>query len=147
MWDKLENDPEYAAIAQQIWAHGFEPIDELDEEKIEERLEDRAKQIERAVAATETLREKGVEVIFVRNPSEGHYAMREPMYDPRAETWDVLIEKTGALGVHWMDHEELQGFWLPEWSHVAGSQADRYTQAVYQVIQRERESRKSKTVE
>jgi hypothetical protein len=69
------------------------------------------------------------------------------MYDPRAETWDVLIEKTGALGVHWMDHEELQGFWLPEWSHVAGSQADRYTQAVYQVIQRERESRKSKTVE
>jgi hypothetical protein len=147
MWDKLETDPEYAAVAQQIWAHGFEPYDELDEEEIEKNLESRAKQIERAVAATNALREKGAEVIFVRNPAEGHYAIREPTYNPRAETWDVLIEKTGALGIHWMDHEALQGFWLPEWSHIAGSEADRYTKALYEVIQTERKLRNAKSAE
>lgn len=41
-------------------------------------------------------------------------------------------------GVHWQDHEELQAYWLPEWSHLSGSEADRYTQALYHVIQRER---------
>jgi len=63
--------------------------------------------------------------------------MLEPMYNPRAETWDVLIEKTDALGIHWLDHEELQGFYLPEWSHMTGSEADRFTKALYHVIQRE----------
>ena len=147
MWDKLETHPEYAVVAQEIWAHGFEPIDELDEEEIAEGLESREKQIERAVAATAALQEKGADVIFVRNPSEGHYSISEPMFNPRAETWDVLIEKSGALGVHWMDHEELQGFWLPEWSHVAGSQAERYTEALYAVIQREREARSTEAAE
>ena len=147
MWEKLENDPEYAAMAQQIWAHGFEPYDELDEEEIEKNLESRSKEIERAVAATKALREKGAEVIFVRNPAEGHYAIREPTYNPRAETWDVLIEKTGALGIHWMDHEALQGFWLPEWSHIAGSEADDYTKALYAVIQQERELRNANSAE
>jgi hypothetical protein len=51
-----------------------------------------------------------------------------------------LIEKSGALGIHWQDHEELQGYWLPEWSHLSGSEADRYTKALYHVIQRERAS-------
>ena len=84
------------------------------------------------------LHKRGIDVIFVRNPAEGHYAMSEPMMNPRAETWDVLIEKTGALGIHWMDHEELQGFYLPEWSHMTGEGADRYTKALFNVIARER---------
>jgi hypothetical protein len=46
-----------------------------------------------------------------------------------------------------MDHEELQGFWLPEWSHIAGSEADGYTKALYEVIQRERELRNAKSAE
>lgn len=141
MWAKVENDPEYAKIAQDIWALGFEPIDELDEEEIEKRLETREKQIDRAVAAAIDLQEKGVEVIFLRSPAEGHYAISEPMFNPREETWDVLIERSGALGIHWLDHEELQGYWLPEWSHLSGSEADRFTKALYHVIERERANR------
>jgi hypothetical protein len=95
-------------------------------------------QIDRAVAATEKLRARGIEVIFVRHPVTEYFAMEEPMYHPREETWDVLIEKTGALGIHWQDHEELQGYWLPESSHMSGAEADRYTKALYQVIERER---------
>lgn len=147
MWAKVEEDPEYAKLAQRIWADGFIPIEERDEEWLKESLENRNKQIERAVAATKKLQEKGVEVIFVRNPAEGHYAISEPMYNPRAETWDVLIEKTGAIGIHYMDHEELQGYWLPEWSHLSGSEADRYTKALVHVIERERSKRENSSQE
>ena len=141
MWHKLETDEAYAIRAKEIWAEGFTPIEERDDEWIEEALENRETQIEQAVAATRKLQERGIEVIFVRNPSEGHYAISEPMYNPRAETWDVLIEQSGALGIHWEDHEELQGYWMPEWSHMSGSEADRYTKALYHVIERERASR------
>jgi hypothetical protein len=138
MWSKVETDPEYQALARKIWADGFIPIEERDAEWIANALDNRRKQIDRAVAATRKLREKGVEVVFVRNPAEGHYAVSEPMYNPRQETWDVLIEETGALGLHWQDHEEMQGYWLPEWSHMSASEADRYTEALYHLIQRER---------
>lgn len=141
LWVKVEEDDEYRELAKRIWADGFIPIEERDEEWLKEALENRDKQIERAVTATKKLQERGIEVIFLRNPAEGHYAISEPMYNPRAETWDVLIEQTGALGVHWLDHEELQGYWLPEWSHLSGSEADRYTKALYHVIKRDRTRR------
>ncbi len=140
MWPKVETDEAYAERAKQIWAAGFVPIEERDEEWLSQALEERDAQIERAVTATKKLQARGVEVIFVRNPSEGHYAISEPMYSPRAENWDVLIEQSGALGIHWEDHEELQGYWMPEWSHLSGSEADRYTKALYHVIERERVS-------
>jgi hypothetical protein len=143
LWNKVENDPAYAEIAKQIWAQNFVPIDERSEEELKSGLENRNKQIERAIAVTTKLQDRGIEVIFVRSPAEGHYAISEPMYNPRSDTWDVLIEETGALGVHWMDHEELQGFWLPEWSHMSASEADRYTKALYHVIQRERAKRET----
>ncbi len=138
LYEKVATDKAYADIAKEIWAEGFVPIEERTEEELKEGLENRNKQIERVVAAANSLQERGIEIIFVRNPSEGHYAISEPMYNPRAETWDVLIERTGALGIHWEDHEELQGYWLPEWSHMTGSEADRYTEALYNLIQREK---------
>lgn len=101
-------------------------------------IENRNAQFDKAVAAVATLNDRGVAVIFVRNPAEGHYAISEPMYNPRAETWDVLIERTGALGLHFEDHEAMQGYWLPEWSHMSGSEADRYTAALVKLLERER---------
>jgi len=138
MYEKVETDEAYAQIAKEIWAQGFVPIDERSEEELKGALENRNKQIERIVSAANALQERGIEVVFVRNPSEGFYAISDPMYNPRAETWDVIIERTGALGIHWQDHEELQGYWLPEWSHMTGSEADRYTKALYHLIEREK---------
>jgi hypothetical protein len=145
MWSKVETDPEYQALAKEIWADGFVPIDERDEEWVAEARDKRREQIDRAVAATRKLREKGVDVVFVRNPAEGHYAVREPMYNPRQETWDVLIEETGVLGLHWEDHEAMQGYWLPEWSHMSASEADRYTEALYHLMQKELAARAAKS--
>jgi hypothetical protein len=138
---KVEQDAEYARIAQEIWAAGFVPIEDKKEEELDEFYEKRAEIIARAIEATNALRERGIEVIFFQSPAEGHYAISEPMYHPREETWDVLIEKTGAMGLHWQDHEEMQGYWLPEWSHMSGSEADRFTRALHQLIQRERANR------
>lgn len=137
MWSKLENDPDYQAIAKTVWADGFVPIEERDDEWLETSREGRRAQIDRAVQATKKLQDKGVDVVFMRSPSSGHYAMSEPMYNPREETWDVLLEETGALGLHWDDHPELQGFTLPEWSHIAGSETDRFTAALYHLFERE----------
>ena len=141
LYDKVVTEESYADIVKRGWAQYHRPIEELSEEELAENQENLEEQIARAVAATEKLNARGVEVIYIRNPSGGFYAMSEPMYFPREEAWDVLIEKTGALGIHWMDHEELQGYWLPESSHMTGPDAERYTKALYHVIQRERAKR------
>jgi hypothetical protein len=141
MFEKVETDPAYARLAKDIWAENFVPIAERDDEWLERANERRQRQIERTVAATLTLQQRGVEVIFVRNPAEGHYEIMETMYFPREENWDIILERTGALGIHWLDHDELQGYWLPEWSHLSGDEADRFTRALYQVILTERAGR------
>jgi len=137
MYAKVETDDEYAEIAKEIWAQFHRPIEDLSEEELAAGMENHNAQIDRAVAATKKLQEKGVEVIFVRHPFEGIYDVIEPMYFPRAGGWDVLIERTGALGVHFRDHEELQGFSLPESSHLAAADSDRFTEALYRLIERE----------
>jgi hypothetical protein len=94
-------------------------------------------QIGRAARAVAKLRKRNVEVIFVRTPSAERYLAFEDKVFPRAKTWDVLLAKTGAPGVHFQDHPELQGFWLPEWSHLAAGDAVRFTEALYRIIQRD----------
>ncbi|MCZ6879050.1 MAG: hypothetical protein O7G29_12995 [Acidobacteria bacterium] len=138
LFSKVETDEEYRELAREIWADGFVPLSERDEDWIETQLEEREKRLDRAVAATRKLQDKGVEVIFFRCPAEGHYSISEPMYFPRDKTWDVLIERTGVLGLHFQDHPEMQGYWLPEWSHMSGSEAERFTASLYHLIQRER---------
>jgi hypothetical protein len=94
-------------------------------------------QIERAAKAVAKLRRRNVEVIFVRTPSAGGYLAFEDKVFPRVKTWDVLLAKTGAPGVHFQDHPELQGLWLPEWSHLAARDAVRFTDALYRIIERD----------
>ncbi len=87
-------------------------------------------QIARASAAVAKLRARGVPVVFVRAPSS------EPLYPaeerglPRALTWDVLLQRSGAPGIHFMDYESPHGFKPPDWSHLAATDADQYTEAL-----------------
>jgi hypothetical protein len=138
MWSKVENDPSYQANAESIWAQ-YLPLVVNDEEQFKMQLASYPRQIDRAVAATEKLRARGVEVIFLRCPSSEHYRESERLNFPRDIAWDVLIERTGALGIHFEDHEELQGYDTAEWSHLTASEADRFTEAVYHVIEREKQ--------
>ncbi|HKZ09781.1 MAG TPA: hypothetical protein VJL61_03630 [Rhodanobacteraceae bacterium] len=135
IWDKLEKDPAYAALAQSIWAQHFSLGPGMP--TLQELHKSADEQVARAAKAVAKLRKRHVEVIFVRTPSAGQYLAFEDKAFPRAKTWDVLLAKTGAPGVHFQDHPELQGFWLPEWSHLAAGDAVRFTRALYAIVARD----------
>lgn len=137
MWDRMEYDEDYAELVRFIWADGWKPMSERPAEVQQRILEARPRQLDRAVAAVEKLHQKGVPVIFVQMPYEGHYAVSEPDIAPREETWDPLIERSGALGLHFQEHAEMQGYRLPEWSHMSAGEADRFTAAFYALVQGE----------
>jgi hypothetical protein len=142
MWDKVERDEAYRKLCQDIWREGFFA---LPPGGVEQALETRQKQIDRAVAAVEKLRRRGVEVIFLLHPVAGEfYEFELRKAAPRQETWDVLMQRTGARGIHFEDFPELQGLWLPEWSHLAAADARRYTEAVYHIIREGRDLRQAK---
>ena len=137
LWKRIEENEAYRNEVRSIWAAGWKPMAERPEEDQQRAVESRAEQIDRAVAAYERLIAKGCEVVFAVLPYDGHYAVSEPDRNPRALSWDVLMERTGAIGLHFEDHPEMQGYWLPEWSHMAASEADRFTPAFHGLVMRE----------
>ncbi|MEO6171972.1 MAG: hypothetical protein ABIP02_02530 [Arenimonas sp.] len=137
MWSKVELDPEYKKLARSIWAENFAgpPPPMMDTpEKLQKLVE---KQISRAEAAITKLQARGVRMVFVRLPSAGDYYAFEQKVFPRASTWDVLLKRTHTPGIHFEDYPELQGYELPEWSHLSASEATRYTAAFVPIAERE----------
>jgi hypothetical protein len=135
LWDKVDTDPEYRNLARSIWLEEFVPSE--DDPTPEEARKVAQEQIERMAKAVTTLKARGVKVLFVRPPSAGPYLEFERKIFPRAQTWDALLAACKAPGIHFEDYPELQGYRLPEWSHVAHAQADQFTAALYGIIQRE----------
>jgi hypothetical protein len=136
LWDKLVTDSNYRELARQIWAQQFgHPWRGMETpEKAREVIDE---QVTRAAVAVAKLRARGVPVVFVRPPSSGEYYTYEQKYFPRDETWDLLLKRTGAPGIHFEDYPELQGFYLPEWSHIAHPDAVRFTAALAPIFERE----------
>ena len=126
MWDKVASDPEYRALCRKIWAQDF---DEMPPDMATPELRQKTfdEQIDKAAAAVAKLRARGVAVVFVRAPSVDDYHAYEQKYFPRATTWDKLLAKTGAPGIHFEDYAQLQGYELPEWSHMSAPEARRFT--------------------
>ena len=136
LWSKVENDLDYRELARKIWAQDFNEPPPTPEQAAENAsiLE---KQLVRSEAAVAKLRARGVQVIFVRAPSDGEYLAYEDRIFPRASTWDALLERTRAPGIHFQDYPELQGMYLPEWSHLCFADAERFTAALYRLVERE----------
>ena len=134
LWDKVELDPQYRGLWRSIWADDFHDPAPTPAEAAEQRktLEE---QIARAATAVKKLKARGVPVIFVRPPSSGEYLAYERRDFPRPRTWDALMTRVGVPGIHFEDYPELQGFDLPDWSHMTTSSAERYTEALYGVIE------------
>jgi hypothetical protein len=133
MWDKVASDPEYRALARKIWAQDFDdmPPDLATPEARQKAFDE---QIDKAAAAVHKLRARGVRVVFVRAPSAGEYYAYEQKYFPRTATWDKLLEKTGAPGIHFEDYPALGGYELPEWSHMSAPEARRFTAALAPIV-------------
>ena len=49
----------------------------------------------------------------------------------------MLLAKSGAPGIHFEDYPQLQGYNLPEWSHLAYADAKRFTAALHEIVVRE----------
>ncbi|MDQ3495493.1 MAG: hypothetical protein M3485_08260 [Pseudomonadota bacterium] len=131
MWDKVTHDPDYRALMRENWARLLSrpPPPRAAAMSLREQ------QIKRASAAVAKLRARGVPVLFVRAPSTGMWGQVEQAAFPRAETWDALLARTGAPGIHFEDYPELQGYDLPEWSHLSAAEADRFTVALAPLVQ------------
>lgn len=135
MWPRVEFDPAYRRLAQDIWAEDFGgPLPGMDTAAKKGAAIDA--QVVRTLKAVERLRARGVQVVFVRPPSGGRYYDYEQQHLPRAQTWDVLLARTGLPGVHFEDHPDLQGLDLPEWSHLSAADARRYTARLQPLVER-----------
>lgn len=137
LWSKVETDEAYRNLAKHIWAQRFDPPDAKGQAGLDASI---AKQIGRAAAVSAKLRERGIEMIFVRLPSADGYLDYERRDLPRSKTWDLLLAKTGVPGIYFADYPELNGFNIPEWSHLAASEKQRFTAGLYNVIAREDKS-------
>jgi hypothetical protein len=134
VWDKVSGDPRYRDLWHRIWRDSFEP--RPDDPTPEEALKIEREQIARAARVVVQLRARGVKVLFVRMPSSGEYLAYENREFPRARTWDALLAATGAPGIHFEDYPELQGYYLPEWSHMTLAEGERFTAALYGIVMR-----------
>ena len=76
-----------------------------------------------------------MKVLFVRLPSSGPFLAYENRTYPRAQNWDALLAATGAPGIYFEDYPQLQGFYLPEWSHMSKAEAQRFTPVLYNLIE------------
>lgn len=133
MWSKVVDDPDYRALAQKIWSQDMSAPDPKFRAMLDKA---RDEQIARTSAAVGKLRARGIEVIFVRFPSIAPLRDAEERDFSRATTWDVLLARSGAAGIHFDDEPSLQGFDLPEWSHIAAGERPRFTEALLGAIAR-----------
>ena len=135
LWSKLADDPQYRELARRIWRQGFQPEDDDPSPQEARRIEN--EQIDRMAKAVAKLRTRGVKVLFVRMPSSGEFLAYENSMFPRARSWAALLAATRAPGIYFEDYPQLQGYYLPEWSHMTRAEGERFTAALYGIVMRE----------
>ncbi len=84
------------------------------------------------------LRQKGVDVYFVRLPSGGAVRAIEEAFFPRARFWRVLEENIDATFVHFADYPALEGFLSQDGSHMDSSKIVPFTRQLSDVLARNR---------
>jgi len=141
MWRRIETDSDYRALFQGLWlfyAGGPQPT--LEEQppslqtahpRIQAIVDQAATRVARDVAK---IRARGGDVVFVRFPASGPVYWSEARSFPRAWSWEPLLQKTAATGVNFVDYPQLQGYNLPEWSHMSAADAPRFTQALATLV-------------
>jgi hypothetical protein len=134
MWARVERDSAYRELFRRRWTRGIGARPDSAAEA--RRLKSLAGVLERSERSVARLRARGVEVIFVWHPVSGPLLERDRRDWPRALAWNPLLARTGARGIHFEDHPSLQGYGLPEYSHLAAAEADRYTAALYEIVAR-----------
>jgi hypothetical protein len=138
MWERCDFGTERARLIQQTWIPLFTPPPpppHLSPEEFQGMMKANAESVlERIRVAVEKVRARGGRVIFLRAPSTGRVRELERQFSPRAQTWDLMLQVSGAPGIHFEDYPQLAGFDCPEWSHLTAQDAIRYTEALIPLI-------------
>lgn len=128
LWRRIETDERLREHARFVWGpFNGEPMDPAAI----------GRAWEQAAAAVAKIRARGGEVAFIRPPSGGLYYEHEQHAAPRAKTWDPLLVKTRAFGIHFKDYPQMQGLETPEWSHLSRASAERFTRAYVEVLMKQ----------
>ena len=90
--------------------------------------------IQEAVAAVDSIRARGGDVVFIRTPSSGQMFAIEGHAFPREKFWDPLLAATHSNGIYFLDYPEIAHFVCPEWSHLRPTDAIAYTKALIPLL-------------
>jgi len=128
LWRRIETDERLREHARWVWGpFNGEPMDEAAI----------GRAWEQSVAAVAKIRERGGEVAFIRPPSGGLYLEHERHAAPRAKTWDPLLAKTRAFGIHFEDYAEMRGLESPEWSHLSRAATEPFTRVYVEALMKQ----------
>lgn len=88
--------------------------------------------------ATDKIKARGGDVLFVRTPSSGELLAGENKGFPKEKYWDRLLSTTGCKGIHFTDYTDINHFACPEFSHLAPADAVIYTENLIQILANEK---------
>jgi hypothetical protein len=85
--------------------------------------------------ATDKIKNRGGEIVFVRTPSSGPYKEKEGMGFPRDQYWEKILAVTGCPGIHYEDFPEISQYQCPEFSHLSPTDAIDFTKHFIRILQ------------
>jgi hypothetical protein len=77
--------------------------------------------------ATDKIKSRGGDIVFVRTPSSGPFWEREQKGFPRDLYWERILSETGCKGIHFKDDPATANYVCPEYSHLTPQDAIDYT--------------------
>jgi len=95
----------------------------------------KTKIIESVKECVDKIRNRGGQVVFVREPSSGPYHEFENKLFPRELFWDELLKKTETQGIYYSDYTELAQFTCLDWSHLRPKDATVFTQNLIPILE------------
>lgn len=87
--------------------------------------------------ATDKIKARGGDVIFVRTPCSG-LSLGELKGFPREKYWERLLNYTHCQGIHFTDYTATNHFICPEFSHLKPTDAVIYTQSLIQTLDKDK---------
>lgn len=137
LWRRVTDDEGYRQQAIEIWpltaGRKAPPLSEVQVQAV-------IAEVRRDV---DKIRAKGGDVIFALHPVEGIFLKAETTAFHRSRYFDRLVRETGTIGIHYQDHPKLQGYRLPETSHLHPRDAEAYTAEFARILYAERARRQT----
>ncbi len=84
--------------------------------------------------ATDKIKARGGQVLFVRTPSSGPYLAGEQKGFPREKYWDRLLTETDCEGIHFLDYPQISQYQCPEFSHLSPTDAVDFTKKFIPIL-------------